>query len=203
MAATRRKARLDEFVCFVYSSLMRKHVPYSEEEKARRRAVHLKRIANMTPEQKAEYNHRIAERRRAERPRRKNALSKQDKARKSTDAYKEKRRLQHAKRYKEDQMYVIVCRLRSRLNNAMKAKKAERRNSLRELIGCSVEFLSGYLEARFKEGMSWENKGQWHIDHIIPCVKFDLKNPEEAKRCFHYSNLQPLWSAENLSKWTK
>lgn len=50
--------------------------------------------------------------------------------------------------------------------------------------------------------MSWENHNQWgwHIDHIIPCISFDLTNPKEIKKCFNYKNLQPLWWFDNLSK---
>ena len=44
------------------------------------------------------------------------------------------------------------------------------------------------------------NYGEWHVDHIIPCCKFDMKNPEDQKKCFHYTNLQPLWATENLRK---
>ena len=55
--------------------------------------------------------------------------------------------------------------------------------------------------------MDWENYGfgdnKWHIDHIIPCAAFDLTIPEQQKRCFHYTNLQPLWQRENLSKAKK
>jgi hypothetical protein len=71
-----------------------------------------------------------------------------------------------------------------------------------DLLGCSVEELKKYLEIKFKEGMSWNNYGLrgWHIDHIIPCSKFDLIKEEEQKKCFHFSNLQPLWWNENLSK---
>lgn len=48
--------------------------------------------------------------------------------------------------------------------------------------------------------MSWENYGKWHIDHIKPCSKFDLTVKEEQYKCFHYSNLQPLWGPENSAK---
>jgi hypothetical protein len=51
--------------------------------------------------------------------------------------------------------------------------------------------------------MTWENHGSWHIDHRIPICSFDLKEEEEQKKCFHYTNLQPLWAAENLSKGGK
>lgn len=51
--------------------------------------------------------------------------------------------------------------------------------------------------------MSWDNYGEWEIDHIIPCDSFDLTKEEEQKRCFHFSNLQPLWWRDNRTKGNK
>ena len=73
-----------------------------------------------------------------------------------------------------------------------------------ELVGCTIEELKIYLEKQFKEGMTWENRGiVWHIDHIKPISKFDLTNEEEQKKCFHYTNLQPLFAIDNLRKSNK
>ena len=69
-----------------------------------------------------------------------------------------------------------------------------------KLLGCSVEDFKNYFENKFKEGMIWENYGKWHIDHIRPCVSFDLTKVEEQKKCFYYTNLQPLWAKENHIK---
>jgi hypothetical protein len=71
-----------------------------------------------------------------------------------------------------------------------------------ELLGCTIEELKQYLEPQFTEGMSWDNYGRygWHMDHIIPCSIFDMSDPIEQKQCFHYTNLQPLWAKDNLSK---
>ena len=73
------------------------------------------------------------------------------------------------------------------------------------LIGCSFPELRQYLEKQFKEGMSWGNYGinGWHIDHLRPCASFDLSKPEEQQKCFHYTNLQPMWASENFSKSDK
>ena len=51
--------------------------------------------------------------------------------------------------------------------------------------------------------MTWKNYGEWHIDHIKPCSKFNLTDEEEQKKCFNYKNLQPLWASENTSKGAK
>lgn len=70
------------------------------------------------------------------------------------------------------------------------------------LVGCSMEELKAHLEKQFKPGMTWENhtrKG-WHIDHIKPCSKFNLKCQKQQKLCFHYTNTQPLWAVDNRKK---
>ena len=72
-----------------------------------------------------------------------------------------------------------------------------------ELTGCSTKELKQQLEKQFQVGMTWQNYGQWHIDHIKPCASFDLSKPGEQKKCFHYTNLQPLWARDNLSKGVK
>ena len=69
-----------------------------------------------------------------------------------------------------------------------------------ELVGCSVSELATHLEKQFAEKMTWENKGEWHIDHRRPCASFDLSDAEQQKMCFHFTNCQPMWGSENMSK---
>jgi len=96
----------------------------------------------------------------------------------------------------------ISNNLRSRIRKAIKNKKGD--FSL-NLIGCSIKEVRNHLQSLFKDNMSWENYGYkgWHIDHIKPCALFDLTDPEQQKECFHYTNLQPLWSSENFIKSNK
>jgi hypothetical protein len=99
--------------------------------------------------------------------------------------------------------FKLICNLRSRLWYSLKGLCKS--NYTLKLLGCSVEFLKQYLSKKFhsrKNGlkMAFENYGLWHIDHIRPCASFDLTKPEEQAKCFHYTNLQPLWAEENLSK---
>jgi hypothetical protein len=68
-------------------------------------------------------------------------------------------------------------------------------------VGCTIEEFKTHLQAKFKEDMTWENYGTaWHIDHIIPCAAFDLKDSVQLHACFHFSNMQPLWADENVIK---
>ena len=106
-------------------------------------------------------------------------------------------------RCKVDPEFKILKTLRTRLWHALKNQKADKKYRTKQLTGCELPFLKGFLEAKFTEGMSWENHGEWHLDHIKPCCSFDLKDDEEQKKCFHYTNLQPLWAQENLSKGGK
>ena len=106
-------------------------------------------------------------------------------------------------RKKIDPQFKLMKTLRSRLNNALKRKSAEKCASTMELIGCSVNFLKKYIEDQFEDGMTWENHGLWHIDHRKPCSSFNLTEEQQQKECFHYTNLQPLWAKDNLSKGSK
>lgn len=99
----------------------------------------------------------------------------------------------------------IMKTLRNRLYSAIKNQSGEKQFKTIDLIGCSMYEFKKHIESQFKPGMSWDNHGlhTWHLDHIKPCVSFDLTKPEEQKKCFHYTNLQPLWAKENLSKHDK
>lgn len=71
----------------------------------------------------------------------------------------------------------------------------------RELIGCSPKAFNEYLQSRFNELMTWDNYGRyWHIDHIIPCVAFDMTDPQQILQCWNYRNMQPLTGRENVMK---
>ena len=104
---------------------------------------------------------------------------------------------------KTDPAFKLEKNLRCRLYHALRNQNAHKNVRTLDLIGCSTSFLMGYLEAKFTEGMTWQNHGEWHIDHIQPCAKFNLLNEEEQHKCFHYTNLQPLWAKDNLIKGAK
>ena len=68
-----------------------------------------------------------------------------------------------------------------------------------QYVGCTYNELLDHLESQFEEGMTWENQGEWHIDHIKAQSRFDPTIEEEKYKCWHYTNLQPMWSSENIS----
>lgn len=103
-----------------------------------------------------------------------------------------------AEKRRTDINLKLLSNLRSRLSSALKNNR--KTSSTTELLGCNLKFLRDYLESKFTNDMSWDNYGSWHIDHIVPCCKFDMSKEEEQKKCFHYSNLQPLWAQDNLRK---
>lgn len=108
------------------------------------------------------------------------------------------------KRFETEPSLKIKYRLRKRVWGAIKAQGTFKSKNTLELLGCeSIDIVRQHIENQFREGMCWENYGQWHIDHIYPVSKFNLTNPEEQKKAFNYKNLQPLWARENLQKGAK
>ena len=102
---------------------------------------------------------------------------------------------------REDHVWNLIHRLRIRTGQIFKAKNWKKQNKTYELLGCTGDTLKSHLESLFVEGMAWENKGDWHIDHIIPLSS--AKTEDELFKLCHYKNLQPLWAEDNLKKSNK
>jgi hypothetical protein len=105
-------------------------------------------------------------------------------------------------RHLRDKRFRIECVLRSRLQQAIDDKVANKWDTTFALLGCSIDDFLTYIQDRWLSAMSWDNYGPqgWHIDHIRPCASFDLTREEDQRACFHWSNMQPLWAADNLAK---
>lgn len=109
-------------------------------------------------------------------------------------------RISRKKRYHGDIQFKLASVLRSRISYLLKNSKS---GSAVDDLGCSISELKFYLEGKFKDGMTWNNYGNWHIDHIIPLTFFDLTNREQFLQACNYKNLQPLWAIDNIKKGTK
>jgi hypothetical protein len=112
---------------------------------------------------------------------------------------------EYQKRYLSKNTNTLLgIRLRTLIHVSLKGR-GKKSDSTLSLTGCTIQELKAHLESLFQPGMTWENHSRdgWHIDHKIPCAAFDLADPEEQKRCFHYTNLQPLWAMDNIMKSDK
>ena len=158
-------------------------------------ALSKKRRKNMTPEQKLIEGRIYREKNKDKLKVRKKEYrtNNKDKVNKYFSKYIKERK-------ETDANFKLTKHLRTRLYQALVAQHAVKSAKTLELLGASVAFVKEYLESLFQPGMSWDNYGEWHVDHIKPCASFDLTDPEQQKECFNYKNLQPLWSEDNMSK---
>lgn len=102
------------------------------------------------------------------------------------------------RRLLSDPLFRLKKNLRARLNVALRNR--QKVGSAIQDLGCSIEDFRRYLESKFEPGMTWDNYGQWHIDHIVPLASFDLTKHDDLLKAVHFSNLQPLWAEDNFSK---
>lgn len=97
-------------------------------------------------------------------------------------------------KYNTDPLYKLRMCVGTRIRLALKSQNEIKLGKTVDYLGCDYEYLKNYLESKFTEGMSWENYGDWEIDHIKPVSKGGIH---------HYTNLQPLWKSENRKKSNK
>lgn len=120
-----------------------------------------------------------------------------NRSKRSHEQTKKKWREYHKMKMETDPSYRIIRRLRKRVGNLISGSPT----SISRAVGCSKEELKRHLESQWKDGMNWDNYGTyWVIDHIKPVASFNLEDPEEIKKCCHYTNLQPLTAEENSKK---
>ena len=101
-------------------------------------------------------------------------------------------------RRKQDPLFVMKCRLRRRTHHAFARIGKSKPTKSEELLGCSWEKAKAYIEKQFAPGMSWENRSEWHIDHVIPLAS--AYDEYTTRMLCHFTNLKPLWKRENSSK---
>tara|TARA_Y100000296_G_C5096260_1_gene217526 strand:+ start:63 stop:851 length:789 start_codon:yes stop_codon:yes gene_type:complete len=130
----------------------------------------------------------------------------QDKKYKSSPKGRAKINKRVCEKLRTDPKFKLNSRIRSRIHEVLKAKGKRKALSSLEYLGVpNIDFLKRHLESQFKPGMNWQNNTirGWHIDHIIPCSSFNFNDINEIKKCWHYTNLQPLWAIDNIRKSNK
>ena len=121
-----------------------------------------------------------------------NRLYKQD----SKSRIREYNKIYQKKKYDLDLNFRLSFILRTSLARGLKRGKS----AALEYLGLPLSEFIAYIESRFQSGMSWDNYGKWHLDHIIPLSKFNLDRKEEIVKACNWSNFQPLWAIENFKK---
>ena len=122
------------------------------------------------------------------------------------DRVRDNQREYERNRYQNDPDYMLRKLLRSRIYDALMRglKKGKKAGSAVKDLGCTIEALISYLEAKFDESMTWENHGTyWEIDHIKRLAGFDLTVRKQFLVACHYTNLQPLDLEAHLEKTTR
>lgn len=112
--------------------------------------------------------------------------------------YKPRRNALKKNKYHNDICFKLTERLRSRMSLAI--VRNQKSGSAISDLGCSIIDFKNYIESKFQPGMTWDNHGEWHLDHIKPLVSFDLSVREEFLKAAHFTNYQPLWAIDNLKK---
>jgi hypothetical protein len=114
------------------------------------------------------------------------------------DKINEYRREYQKSRLSKDPLYKLSSSIRNRIGLSFKRNGYTKNSSTYEILGCSFEDFKLYLQDLFKDGMSWENQGEWHLDHIVPVSS--AQTEEEIIKLNHYTNFQPLWAIDNIKK---
>jgi hypothetical protein len=122
---------------------------------------------------------------------------------KNKDKLLQKRNESRQKRINEDPLYRFNLSIRSLISKSFKRGKNKfiKNMSSEEILNCSIDHFREYISSMFKDGMSFDNYGKWHLDHIKPVST--AKDEEEMIELNHYTNFQPLWAKENLMKNSK
>ena len=100
-------------------------------------------------------------------------------------------------------IYKILNNLSTRINEKLKELEIDREFTYTQILGCSINEFENYLLNKMIAGMTYDNYGEWEVDHILPFSSFDFHNLEDIKKCCHHSNLQPLWKQDNRFKSNK
>lgn len=106
-------------------------------------------------------------------------------------------------RKQTDPEFKLKAQIRSKVCTLIRG--TQKSYTALEALGCPVEEVMAEIAAKFQPGMTWENWGKhtWHIDHVKPLSAFNLLDPVQMKAAWHYTNLEPKWAKDNLSKWCR
>jgi len=124
---------------------------------------------------------------------------------KNIEKIREVKRNYEKHRKDTDPIYKLISNFRTAIYQVLKENNVDKNGHYFEVLKYTPEELINHLEKQFTDGMTWDNYGQWHVDHVIPISVHDIHEigDDEFMRCWSLSNLQPMWGDENIRKSNK
>jgi hypothetical protein len=123
----------------------------------------------------------------------------------NVDKWRKTKRDYEKNRKDSDPLYKLIANFRTAIYQVLKESNVEKNKSYFDILGYTPEELIIHLEKQFKDDMTWDNYGVWHVDHKLPITSFDIQEmgDEEFMKCWCLDNLQPMWGEENIRKSNK
>jgi hypothetical protein len=124
---------------------------------------------------------------------------------KNIDKHRENKRNYEKTRKANDPLYKLISNFRTAIYQVLKENNVDKNGHYFEVLKYTPEELINHLKKQFTDGMTWDNYGQWHVDHVMPISVHDIQEigDDEFMRCWSLSNLQPMWGDENIRKSNK
>jgi len=124
---------------------------------------------------------------------------------KNSDRIRIVKRTYERTRKANDPLYKLISNFRTAIYQVLKENNVDKNGHYFEILKYSPQELISHLEKQFKDGMTWDNYGEWHVDHSVPLSSFNIKEigDSEFMKCWSLSNLQPMWGEENIKKSNK
>lgn len=124
---------------------------------------------------------------------------------KNIDRHRKNKRDYERTRKANDPLYKLISNFRTAIYQVLKENNVDKNGHYFDILKYTPEELISHLENQFKDGMTWDNYGEWHVDHLRPISVFNIKEigDEEFMKCWSLSNLQPMWGEENIRKSNK
>lgn len=124
---------------------------------------------------------------------------------KNIDSIRKTKRVYEKNRKASDPLYKLISNFRTAIYQVLKESNVEKNRHYFDILQYTPEELIIHLESQFKDAMSWDNYGEWHVDHKLPITSFNIEEmgDKEFMKCWALENLQPMWGEENIRKSNK
>ena len=103
--------------------------------------------------------------------------------------------------YANDLLFSLKKRIRNLIGLSLSSRGYSKRSKTFQILGCEFDEFIRHLESQFTDGMSWDNRDEWHIDHIVPLAS--ATSEDDVMKLNHFTNLRPLWAIDNLRKGSR